>query len=62
MDKFWKKINGVIKFNQTASLKPYTSMYTDLKKKSKKMILKRPFKLVDNPVFAKTMENVRKQR
>ena len=40
MDKFWKKINGVIKFNQTASLKPYTSTYTDLKKKAKKWFWK----------------------
>ena len=51
----------MIKFNQNAWLKPHTD--TDLTKKAKtKDFEKYFFKLLNNAVFVKTMENVRKQR
>ena len=58
---FLKKVQRVIKFNQNAWLKPYIDIKTDLIKKKKKMILKIIFfKLMNNGVFGKTMENVKK--
>ena len=38
-----KKVHRVIKFNQTAWLKPYNNINPDLRKKRQKMILKKTF-------------------
>ena len=57
-----KKVYRVIEFNQEACLKKYIDMKTELRKKANIDFEKDLCKLMNNPVFRKTMENVRNHR
>ena len=57
------KDHKFIKFSQLSRLKPYSDINTELKKKNLETSLKKYFfKVMNNAVFEKTMDNIRNHR
>ena len=56
------KVHKISQFDQEAWLKPYIDMNTGLMKDAKNNFEKKVFKLMNNAVFEKTMEKIRKHR
>ena len=56
-----KKLHGVLEFNQSPWLRQYVDFNTQKRTKAKNSFKNDFFKLMNNSVFGKTMENLQKR-
>ena len=57
----FKKIHRILKSKQKYWMKPYIDFNTQKRKEATNDANKNPFKLLNNPTYGKTMENMRKR-
>ena len=56
-----KKVHRILEFKQKDWMKPYIDFDTERKKEATNEADKSDFKLLNNPVYGKTIENMRKR-